>query len=292
MKKVLFTLILITGSILLAQAQPGRGAEERAQALMVNFTDPSMSYELKFEISEILAKQIAATDQLGEPNLGRGIVLPLSPKALAYQQTADAQILALLNAQQKIKYTNYMKERDETRAKAVVESAPLVAAARAALASQPPAAQGGGRQGQPAGAGGGRGGTPEQRAQMMLSQLPPTLLLTTDQKTQIIALYTAQSKSQDDMRAAANGDFQSIQPKIAALTADTDAKILALLNATQKTQYQSYVSSRPAGGRGGGGRGAGAGAGGGEAFGTPAPGVPWDGGGVFPGGGVFVPRGE
>jgi periplasmic protein CpxP/Spy len=94
--------------------------------------------------------------------------------------------------------------------------------------------------------GGGRNmGTPEERVERMFSRLPATLNLTADQKAKVSAVYIAQVKTQDSLRTAANGDFQSMRPKFTELTAATDKKILELLTTDQKPVYEAYIKERP-----------------------------------------------
>ena len=107
-------------------------------------------------------------------------------------------------------------------------------------------AQGGGGQG-----GGMRGWTPEQQLERLKAGVAG---ITADQETKITAIYTAQTKSTDSLRAAANGDMQSIFPKFQALRTASNAKIKALLTADQAKAWDALPQNQPRqGGPGGGG---------------------------------------
>ncbi len=122
-----------------------------------------------------------------------------------------------------------------------------VAICSAALATVPMMAQGGG--------GGGRGGmTPEAR----VAAIDKAVTLTDDQKTKITAIYDVDAKKMADMRAAQDPDMRT---KNAAIRADENTQIKALLTDDQKPKYDAYVASMPQ--RGGGGGGGGMGGGGG-----------------------------
>jgi hypothetical protein len=127
------------------------------------------------------------------------------------------------------------------------------------------------------GGGGGRGpqGTPAERAQMTIDGPALTALnLTADQKAKTLALLTAMNKSTDSLRTAAAGDFQSMMPKMTAMSSATEAKFVSWLTADQKKAYDTALAAAKernpnatgilAGGRGGRGGGGGAPGGGGR----------------------------
>jgi periplasmic protein CpxP/Spy len=127
-----------------------------------------------------------------------------------------------------------------------------VALFSAALCAAPMLAQGGG--------GGGRG-TP-QTPEMQTDALDKAVTLTPDQKTKVLAMYTADAKKLADLRAAQDPDMRTKQQ---AIRTDEQTQIKALLTADQATKYTAYLASMPQGrgGRGGGGGGGGMGGGGG-----------------------------
>ena len=105
-------------------------------------------------------------------------------------------------------------------------------------------AQGGGRQRQ----------TPEQQ----VASLKTSLSLTDDQAAKALVIYTAAAKSNDSLRTAANGDFQSMRPAMMAIRTATNAKINAILTPDQqatwkKQQEEMRARMQNGGGMGGGG---------------------------------------
>jgi Spy/CpxP family protein refolding chaperone len=123
-----------------------------------------------------------------------------------------------------------------------VARASVVALCTAALSTVPMMAQGGG--------GGGRGGmSPEMR----VANIDKAVTLTADQKTKITAIYTADMKKMQDLRASQDPDMRS---KMMAMRTDENAKIKALLTDAQKPKFDAYLASMPQG-RGGGGGGGG-----------------------------------
>jgi hypothetical protein len=101
--------------------------------------------------------------------------------------------------------------------------------------------------------GGGRGMmmTPDQQT----DALDKAVTLTPDQKTKVLAMYTADAKKMADLRASQDPDMRT---KMMAMRTDEQTQIKALLTDDQKTKYDAYLASMPQrGGRGGGG-GAGA----------------------------------
>jgi Spy/CpxP family protein refolding chaperone len=100
------------------------------------------------------------------------------------------------------------------------------------------------------GGGGGRGGmSPEMR----VANIDKAVTLTADQKTKITAIYTADMKKMQDLRASQDPDMRS---KMMAMRTDENAKIKALLTDAQKPKFDAYLASMPQG-RGGGGGGGG-----------------------------------
>ena len=95
--------------------------------------------------------------------------------------------------------------------------------------------------------------TPEQQT----AQLKTSLALTDDQTAKVMAIYTAQAKSNDSLRTAANGDFQSMRPAMMAIRTATAAKITAILTPDQaatfkKQQDEMRARMQQGGGMGGG----------------------------------------
>ncbi|MGD0798035.1 MAG: hypothetical protein ABR910_09950 [Acidobacteriaceae bacterium] len=122
-----------------------------------------------------------------------------------------------------------------------------VAMCSAALCTVPMMAQGGGGQG----GGGGRGMrmTPDQQ----VANLDKAVTLTDDQKTKILAIYTADQKKRMDMMQSGE-DRSTLMPKIQAMRTDENNQIKALLTDDQKPKFDAYLASMPQG-RGGGGQG-------------------------------------
>ncbi len=117
----------------------------------------------------------------------------------------------------------------------------VVALCTAALSTVPMMAQGGG--------GGGRGMmTPEAR----VAAIDKAVTLTDDQKTKITAIYTADMKKMQDLRAAQDPDMRT---KMQAMRADENTQIKALLTDDQKPKFDAYLASMPQGRGGGGGGG-------------------------------------
>ncbi|KQC02820.1 hypothetical protein [Pedobacter sp. Hv1] len=91
---------------------------------------------------------------------------------------------------------------------------------------------------------GGQGGqrraqaTPEER----VKQLDEKIKLTDEQKTKATAVYAEAAEAQKKMReeAQAGGDRQAMMEKMQKMTAETDAKITALLNDDQKKAYKTW----------------------------------------------------
>jgi protein CpxP len=117
-----------------------------------------------------------------------------------------------------------------------------VALCSAALCATPMLAQGGG--------GGGRA---PQTPEAQVAALDKAVTLTDDQKTKVLALYTADAKKRTDLMAAQDPDMRT---KMTAMRTDEQTQIKAMLTDDQKTKYTAYLASMPQG-RGGGGGGGG-----------------------------------
>ena len=90
--------------------------------------------------------------------------------------------------------------------------------------------------------GGGRmGGTPEERAKRNTDQLAEKLKLTEDQKTKVLALYTAQNAEMTKAREAGGGDFRE---KMTKMMDETNTKIEAVLTEEQKPTFKALVEER------------------------------------------------
>ena len=123
-----------------------------------------------------------------------------------------------------------------------VARAGVVALCTAALSTVPMMAQGGG--------GGGRMQmTPDQRVAMV----DKAVGLTDDQKIKVKAIYEADMKKMQDLRASQDPDMRS---KMMAMRTDENAKIKALLKDDQKPKFDAYLASMPQGRGPGGGGGA------------------------------------
>jgi protein CpxP len=114
----------------------------------------------------------------------------------------------------------------------------------AALCSAPMLAQGGG------GGGRGMGMTPDAQ----VAALDKAVTLTPDQKTKVLAMYTADAKKRSDLMAAQDPDMRT---KMMAMRTDEQTQIKAMLTPDQLTKYTAYLATMPQG-RGGGGGGGGA----------------------------------
>lgn len=107
----------------------------------------------------------------------------------------------------------------------------------------------------------GRG---QQRSpQDQAAQLKTSLSLTDDQTSKITVILTAQAKSNDSLRTAANGDRQAMMQAMMPLRQKYTAQIKAVLTPDQAAAYDKEMAARR-GGRGGNGGGNGGG-------GTPPP---------------------
>jgi len=106
--------------------------------------------------------------------------------------------------------------------------------------------------------GGGGGGRPPMAPADQAARLKTSLALTDDQTTKITAIYAAQATRTDSL-AKATPDRQAQRPTRTIITAETNAKIKAVLTPDQAAAYQKQMDARMQGGRGAGGGGGGGG---------------------------------
>ena len=123
-----------------------------------------------------------------------------------------------------------------------------VAMCSAALCTVPMMAQGG-----PGGGGGGGGRGMRMTPDQQVANLDKAVTLTDDQKTKVLAIYTADQKKRMDLMQAQDPDMRA---KMTAMRTDENAQIKALLTDDQKPKFDAYLASMPQG-RGGGGGGQG-----------------------------------
>ena len=90
--------------------------------------------------------------------------------------------------------------------------------------------------------------TPAEQLEALKTQVTG---ITDAQSAKILAIYTAQTKSNDSLRAAAGDDFQSMFPKMQALRTANSAKIKAVLTAEQQKAFDAIPQRGPGGGPGG-----------------------------------------
>jgi Spy/CpxP family protein refolding chaperone len=150
---------------------------------------------------------------------------------------------------------------NKTMFRRIAMRAGAVALCSAALCTVPMMAQGGGAGG-PGGGGGGGGRGMGMPPQAQVDALDKAVTLTADQKTKVLAIYTAEAKARTDMMATQPPDPDA-RTKFMAMRTKDRADIRALLTPDQQTKFDAM----PQGGRGGGG-----GAPGGGAPPTPPPG--------------------
>lgn len=93
--------------------------------------------------------------------------------------------------------------------------------------------------------GGGRmGGTPEERAKRNTDQLAEKLKLTEDQKTKVLAVYTAQNAEMAKAREASGGDNSGMREKMMKMMGETNTKIEAVLTEEQKPAFKALLEER------------------------------------------------
>jgi uncharacterized protein YajQ (UPF0234 family) len=90
-------------------------------------------------------------------------------------------------------------------------------------------------------------------------ELVKKLSVTDDQKTKIESLMKDMQADMQELRQSAGNDFAAMQPKITALRAETNKKVVALLSDDQKKTWKEMTGEPftvpPMQGRPGGGRG-------------------------------------
>lgn len=93
--------------------------------------------------------------------------------------------------------------------------------------------------------GGGRmGGTPEERAKRSTDMLAEKLKLSDEQKTKVLAIYTAQGAEMTKAREAAGGDMSGMREKMTKMNDETNTKIDAVLTAEQKPAFKTWLEER------------------------------------------------
>ena len=102
------------------------------------------------------------------------------------------------------------------------------------------------------GGGGRMGRTPEAQVEALKTSLTG---ITDAQSAKLLAVFQVQSKSQDSVRTALNGDFGAMREKMAPITAATTAKLKGILTPEQFTAYEKAQAERAARMQGGGGGG-------------------------------------
>lgn len=93
--------------------------------------------------------------------------------------------------------------------------------------------------------GGGRmGGTPEERAKRSTDMLAEKLKLSDEQKTKVLAIYTAQGAEMTKAREAAGSDMSGMREKMTKMNDETNTKIDAVLTAEQKPAFKTWLEER------------------------------------------------
>ncbi len=93
--------------------------------------------------------------------------------------------------------------------------------------------------------GGGRmGGTPEERAKRSTDMLAEKLKLSDEQKTKVLAIYTAQGAEMAKAREAAAGDMSGMREKMTKMNEETNTKIDGVLTAEQKPAFKAWLDER------------------------------------------------
>lgn len=88
--------------------------------------------------------------------------------------------------------------------------------------------------------------TPEERAQRNTEQLTKKLSLTEDQKAKVLAIYTDQNAKMVKVREDNKDNREAMRESMMKLSADSDAKIEALLTDAQKKDYITFKEERKA----------------------------------------------
>ncbi len=101
---------------------------------------------------------------------------------------------------------------------------------------------------------GGRGfGNPEENAKQTAERLEKELKLSPAQKDSVYAYSLEQGKAMRQAFERGGEDRQQVMGKMRELRTQTDQKILAVLDATQKKAYEKIVEERASRMRQGGG---------------------------------------
>lgn len=82
--------------------------------------------------------------------------------------------------------------------------------------------------------------TPEERAKQMQTEYK----LTDDQTAKVLAVYTAQAKTRDSIRTAANGDGQAMRQAMRPMMEATNAKLKAILTPEQYAAFEKANAER------------------------------------------------
>src|SRR6187402_309000 len=94
-----------------------------------------------------------------------------------------------------------------------------------------------------------QGGRPQRSPADQVTALKGAVTgITADQETKLTAIYTAQAKTMDSIRTAANGDMGSMREKMGPMRAAQTAKIKAVLTADQQKQFDAIPQRGPGGG--------------------------------------------
>lgn len=88
--------------------------------------------------------------------------------------------------------------------------------------------------------------SPEERAKRQTEMLSTKLNLTAAQKTQVEAIFLSQAASVDSLRKASAGDMQAMRGAMKPIQTASDAKLMGVLTAEQKTQYTAMQEERKA----------------------------------------------
>ena len=99
------------------------------------------------------------------------------------------------------------------------------------------------------GGGGRQRMSPEEQGKNLQTQLK----LTDDQTAKVTAIFTAQAKSMDSVRTAANGDRQAMMQAMRPMRQATEKKIKEVLTADQAAEYDKMMAARRSRMGGGGG---------------------------------------
>ncbi|MDB5118472.1 MAG: hypothetical protein JWQ79_3964 [Mucilaginibacter sp.] len=83
--------------------------------------------------------------------------------------------------------------------------------------------------------------TPAQQIDRLKTQITG---LSDDQVAKLTVIYTAQGKTMDSLRTAANGDFAAMRPAFTKMNDATTVKIKAILTPDQATEYQKVLDAR------------------------------------------------